>query len=191
MSACFHLTFQCSESLSPISLGRICSRCFPHSVVREGWAEAKVTGRLSPGAGELPAKISYPFGGRFAVGTTSPYARSLQIETTQDTWASLAQACSSCNRHPCCLFLGNRKSEGVLVVPLGISAALGQNCLTVKCTPRCRESKLAIGNGCLQEPFCKQLFLKKKSWGWRGGVAVENTCCLCRGCTLDFRHPRN
>lgn len=123
------------------------------------------------------------------MGTASPSARSLQIETTQDTWASLPQACWSCNHHPCCLLLGNRKSEGVLVVPLGISAAPEQNCLTVKCTPRCRESKLAIGNGCLQEPFCKQLFLKKKSLGWRGGAAVENTLLPLQRVYIRFPAP--
>lgn len=103
---------------------------------------------------ELPAKISYPFGGRFAVGTTSPSAWSLQIENTQDMWASLPQACTSCNLHPCCLLLGNRKSEGELVVPLGISAAPGQNCLTVKCSSQV-QSTVAISNSGLWEPFCR------------------------------------
>lgn len=81
----FHPKFQCWEGLSPINLDRVCLRCLPYSVGGNGWLEAKVTRRLSPGAQVSPAKISCPFGGRSAMGTTSPSAWNVWTEKTQDT----------------------------------------------------------------------------------------------------------
>lgn len=159
----------------------VCLRCLPYSVGGNGWLEAKVTRRLSPGAQVSPAKISCPFGGQICYGNNFTICmecadrkdsghRGHQLPRPSPAGAE-AVAPTACSWET-----GTLKDCWVLTLECFTSPRMGLLDGTAQ-LPGAERGNGQIG--CLQGPFCgAYVQMQEKSWGWRESLALRALTAL-------------